>query len=146
TGAGRGGAMSAGARSRNDGRTADRLLQVLLLFAREETLTAARIGEVSGIPQSTVYRLLDRLTASGFVRRRPDGYAAGPVAVQFAERYRTGALERTAIGPRLARLSRESGEDRKSTRLNSSHVKNSYAVFCLKKKIKEFKISGCIFS
>src|SRR5439155_5782608 len=26
------------------------------------------------------------------------------------------------------------GEDRKSTRLNSSHVANSYAVFCLKKK------------
>src|SRR5690349_23071695 len=26
-------------------------------------------------------------------------------------------------------------EDRKSTRLNSSHVENSYAVFCLKKKI-----------
>src|SRR5690606_40310676 len=25
-------------------------------------------------------------------------------------------------------------EDRKSTRLNSSHVKRSYAVFCLKKK------------
>src|SRR5690606_41932194 len=28
------------------------------------------------------------------------------------------------------------GEDRKSTRLNSSHVKISYAVFCLKKKNK----------
>src|SRR5690606_42079482 len=27
--------------------------------------------------------------------------------------------------------------DRKSTRLNSSHVKISYAVFCLKKKIEE---------
>src|SRR5690606_39573023 len=26
--------------------------------------------------------------------------------------------------------------DRKSTRLNSSHVKSSYAVFCLKKEIK----------
>src|SRR5207302_7765605 len=26
------------------------------------------------------------------------------------------------------------GRDRKSTRLNSSHVKSSYAVFCLKKK------------
>src|SRR5436305_12127435 len=25
-------------------------------------------------------------------------------------------------------------QDRKSTRLNSSHVRNSYAVFCLKKK------------
>src|SRR5690606_42081797 len=29
---------------------------------------------------------------------------------------------------------RDAGEDRKSTRLNSSHVKISYAVFCLKKK------------
>src|SRR5690606_41958607 len=30
-----------------------------------------------------------------------------------------------------------SGPDRKSTRLNSSHVKISYAVFCLKKKKKK---------
>src|SRR5207249_12115294 len=29
--------------------------------------------------------------------------------------------------------------DRKSTRLNSSHVSNSYAVFCLKKKISIFR-------
>src|SRR6266496_5803853 len=29
--------------------------------------------------------------------------------------------------------------DRKSTRLNSSHVENSYAVFCLKKKKKHKK-------
>src|SRR5699024_12762777 len=28
----------------------------------------------------------------------------------------------------------EGGRDRKSTRLNSSHVSSSYAVFCLKKK------------
>src|SRR5690606_41328864 len=31
------------------------------------------------------------------------------------------------------------GEDRKSTRLNSSHVKISYAVFCLKKKKNKYK-------
>src|SRR5699024_12330069 len=31
---------------------------------------------------------------------------------------------------------RENGLDRKSTRLNSSHVSISYAVFCLKKKKK----------
>src|SRR5690606_40959739 len=31
---------------------------------------------------------------------------------------------------------RVADEDRKSTRLNSSHVKISYAVFCLKKKKK----------
>src|SRR5690606_42010492 len=30
--------------------------------------------------------------------------------------------------------SRQSAQDRKSTRLNSSHVKISYAVFCLKKR------------
>src|SRR5436309_6507970 len=32
------------------------------------------------------------------------------------------------------RRPRRTRTDRKSTRLNSSHVKNSYAVFCLKKK------------
>src|SRR3989442_4294352 len=32
-----------------------------------------------------------------------------------------------------------SGADRKSTRLNSSHVRISYAVFCLKKKKKQPK-------
>src|SRR5690606_41389077 len=31
-------------------------------------------------------------------------------------------------------IARPTGQDRKSTRLNSSHVKISYAVFCLKKK------------
>src|SRR3712207_8954761 len=30
------------------------------------------------------------------------------------------------------------GEDRKSTRLNSSHANISYAVFCLKKKYKTY--------
>src|SRR5690349_22705609 len=33
----------------------------------------------------------------------------------------------------------ETLEDRKSTRLNSSHVEISYAVFCLKKKRKDKK-------
>src|SRR5690606_39900678 len=36
--------------------------------------------------------------------------------------------------PPGARSSVVSLADRKSTRLNSSHVKNSYAVFCLKKR------------
>src|SRR3712207_8288422 len=33
-------------------------------------------------------------------------------------------------------LARDGAEDRKSTRLNSSHANISYAVFCLKKKKK----------
>src|SRR6266511_4389561 len=39
-----------------------------------------------------------------------------------------------ASGPHQRRLVEGHGEDRKSTRLNSSHVKISYAVFCLNKK------------
>src|SRR5690554_7515052 len=34
------------------------------------------------------------------------------------------------------------GLDRKSTRLNSSHVRISYAVFCLKKKKNKYKINN----
>src|SRR5437868_11512660 len=37
---------------------------------------------------------------------------------------------------RIARRRRGTPPDRKSTRLNSSHVSISYAVFCLKKKIR----------
>src|SRR2546430_6089518 len=35
----------------------------------------------------------------------------------------------------------ESGADRKSTRLNSSHSQISYAVFCLKKQTKLYRTS-----
>src|SRR5690625_6439687 len=43
----------------------------------------------------------------------------------------------TAVQDLNERLKQE--KDRKSTRLNSSHVANSYAVFCLKKKTKKKK-------
>src|SRR3989442_11662616 len=42
-------------------------------------------------------------------------------------------------GAERARRVRAYPEDRKSTRLNSSHVRISYAVFCLKKKKKKIK-------
>src|SRR5690606_41297210 len=51
-----------------------------------------------------------------------------------------GRLGECSSGPRLPSATRRgasaaaAGGDRKSTRLNSSHVKISYAVFCLKKK------------
>src|SRR5690606_40873696 len=44
--------------------------------------------------------------------------------------------------PTIGKNDRKQGaynQDRKSTRLNSSHVKISYAVFCLKKKKKKKK-------
>src|SRR5437588_8405047 len=39
----------------------------------------------------------------------------------------------------LTRRYLEGAEDRKSTRLNSSHTVISYAVFCLKKKKKRYR-------
>src|SRR5699024_12673880 len=51
---------------------------------------------------------------------------------------RAGALMRQHIGHVrgvwAGRPESDDGKDRKSTRLNSSHVSISYAVFCLKKK------------
>src|SRR5690606_40758502 len=47
-------------------------------------------------------------------------------------------MEGHSRGKRRA-VSERSQKDRKSTRLNSSHVKRSYAVFCLKKKTKEIQ-------
>src|SRR5690606_41275759 len=63
-----------------------------------------------------------------------------------AARLRACAWRTTSSASRLPKstfsLSQSSSrdrtmEDRKSTRLNSSHVKISYAVFCLKKKNKK---------
>src|SRR5690606_41869748 len=45
-----------------------------------------------------------------------------------------GPTERGSVMRRAVEIFDERKEDRKSTRLNSSHVKISYAVFCLKKK------------
>src|SRR5690349_22733216 len=44
--------------------------------------------------------------------------------------------------PGGTRPRRGRGRDRKSTRLNSSHVEISYAVFCLKKKKKDSRRAG----
>src|SRR3712207_6977357 len=60
-------------------------------------------------------------------RHAPDGRLDGHAAVH--ERERRSADARHRGGP-------VGLEDRKSTRLNSSHANISYAVFCLKKKKK----------
>src|SRR5690349_24212715 len=64
------------------------------------------------------------------------------------QRERHGALpggtdrgERAHPGNRRGHHEAGDDLDRKSTRLNSSHVEISYAVFCLKKKKKKIKIN-----
>src|SRR5256885_10081967 len=86
-------------------------------------------------PRSTLfpYTTLFRSIVSGFDR----------VLLSRFELYRAGSCAVLAIdediGSRGSGLKanfdgRASTEDRKSTRLNSSHLVISYAVFCLKKK------------
>src|SRR2546426_3913117 len=70
-------------------------------------------------------------------------HSAGSSVHRAAPRVRVGSAPRRPGDPRLAdggvrlrRARRYARPDRKSTRLNSSHLVISYAVFCLKKKKK----------
>src|SRR5690606_41862411 len=68
-----------------------------------------------------------------------DSIAITEVMVQIARTFAISIAPTTFFEAKhlddLSRILRERyGPDRKSTRLNSSHVKISYAVFCLKKK------------
>src|SRR5690606_42140405 len=64
------------------------------------------------------------------------GYGAEITRAHLAHLPRAG-VERLDAGPVVARAALQADRppaDRKSTRLNSSHVKNSYAVFCMIKR------------
>src|SRR6266704_2511865 len=64
--------------------------------------------------------------------RRPPRSTLFPYTTLFRSR---ASRCRFRTSPFSSRISGSVGRDRKSTRLNSSHVSISYAVFCLKKKI-----------
>src|SRR5690606_21632128 len=90
---------------------------------RTKSLTKRlRPGDIAVIDHLDV----DRVSAEALV-------ACRPAAVLNAARSTSGRYPN--LGPDILVEERDAlGEDRKSTRLNSSHVKISYAVFCLKKK------------
>src|SRR5207302_7709798 len=71
----------------------------------------------------------------------PTGEATAPMLSEFLASARTSFDQVAVIGGDGTL----NGADRKSTRLNSSHVKNSYAVFCLKKKKKKTKKKKYIY-
>src|SRR5256885_3961227 len=85
-------------------------------------------------------------------RSRARGPQAGQVAhlVRHEAASLQGRAGQAACGVARARregecegLCRRGAEDRKSTRLNSSHLVISYAVFCLKKKKDARQVSMC---
>src|SRR3989442_3370773 len=73
-------------------------------------------------------------------RRPPGRGAAGDGARAVPRGGDDGREERGGAGGR-APPARRRHLDRKSTRLNSSHVRISYAVFCLKKKNKRHAVT-----
>src|SRR5256885_12390005 len=90
-------------------------------------------------PYTTLFRsvpLREMDARASSVARRPRSPAAAPAAAQAGIRLEhdgsAGVLRGAAAG--------SEGRDRKSTRLNSSHLVISYAVFCLKKK-KQYRTS-----
>src|SRR5690349_22287615 len=86
-------------------------------------------------PRSTLfpYTTLFRSPDAGTARNRRH---LGETRRRGRRRHR-GALRPAAGEGDVARRHRRAEQDRKSTRLNSSHVEISYAVFCLKKKKKK---------
>src|SRR5699024_12316650 len=83
-------------------------------------------------------RALRRVDALAWVDRLPRGLdtEVGEKGERLtAEQSQQLALARVALqDPQVLILDEATAEDRKSTRLNSSHVSSSYAVFCLKKQ------------
>src|SRR5215475_2364498 len=85
-------------------------------------------------------RILPKRKSSRFIRSPYNVPGATRFTVAFAapaDKSRPSDCFTVAFGTtRFAEIAGP-GKDRKSTRLNSSHVKISYAVFCLKKKKKK---------
>src|SRR5256885_13147585 len=94
-------------------------------------------------PRSTLFPYTT-LFRSGTLIRMADGSAraiecVGPNEHVVTAEGRTGMVRRLLVRREVDLLIRLTvwDQDRKSTRLNSSHLVISYAVFCLKKKIKQ---------
>src|SRR5690554_7506487 len=106
---------------------------VLHVMDDTKRVATRRIGaELDGsTPPAVQYHLGDHLQSSAVV---VDGTGA------FFNREEYRPYGESAFGSyqkkRYRFTGKERDEDRKSTRLNSSHVRISYAVFCLKKKKK----------
>src|SRR3712207_8022372 len=81
-------------------------------------------------PYTTLFRS-DRGGGAGQAARPVQGVSATGVSGPLPENHETRLS--TTSWPMALRVWTEA-EDRKSTRLNSSHANISYAVFCLKKK------------
>src|SRR5690606_39758197 len=87
----------------------------------DELVKLEQVAEATQLPVPTVRKVMKLLVDQGIIRSER-GMKGGYALSRPANRINIGEVIIAVEG------------DRKSTRLNSSHVKISYAVFCLKKK------------
>ncbi|WP_313813858.1 IclR family transcriptional regulator [Glutamicibacter sp.] len=88
-----------------------RVLRILAALAKVPQASVKELSDVTQIPLSTVYRILDDSISSGLVRKTSSAhYGAGPVSVQLAERYRDTSGLHGTVTPYLRELSRQTGE------------------------------------
>src|SRR5690606_41725914 len=92
-------------------------------------------------PRSTLFPYTTLFRSSGRARGDVPDQATQAWPFAFEELIGARGEESEEKAPR-AMSSLVGPEDRKSTRLNSSHVKISYAVFCLKKKKKTRQLTS----
>src|SRR2546426_8358563 len=86
-------------------------------------------------PYTTLFRSSEKAIEFFFSRyEKRAATAAAPEKLQERPQETQPAAQSEGL---LDIFLEEAGEDRKSTRLNSSHLVISYAVFCLKKKNKK---------
>src|SRR5690554_4633957 len=78
----------------------------------------------------------DKLAFANYVTAHPDKILISRSEMDMVEAVQQ-AVARHQLASRILRMGQAETRDRKSTRLNSSHVRISYAVFCLKKKKKK---------
>src|SRR5690606_40281463 len=107
--------------------------------AEAESLILSRMPRAPAVREPIV-RCIGRVLAEDVTAERDqppfDRVTMDGIAILYAD---------LAAGTRrFAVAGTQAAGDRKSTRLNSSHVKISYAVFCLKKKKKaNHRLLGC---
>src|SRR5207302_10745421 len=110
------------------------ILSCLVFFSDAATPEIYTLSLHDALPISRRIRRRRRPRSTG----RPSGWRCGTKRGGCWRRWSRRQSRLRLAGPDYSSR-RFTAEDRKSTRLNSSHVKISYAVFCLKKKKKKKK-------
>src|SRR5699024_277063 len=114
--------------ARGDAMTEDQLLAELGRLYFLEDVSKVELGRRFNLSRFKVARMLAKGRERGIIRI--EIHEPTQNLPEYADPLKT------TLGLPMVRVVET--EDRKSTRLNSSHVSISYAVFCLKKKTKEY--------